>query len=370
MTNKTAGLAVKGSLSQRHVLNCATPTTSPACVSWIPPYDNSTTSYGLVGEHITEGCPRSIVNMFSQTMITNHTLNVQVLDINFRILNGDTMTKFMQEIRPLVADFQMLPSENETGFTSVVAPFNLPADLAMQPLKPFLRLPQVSGIVDTSIVGQDSKIVQTNVDIDFIAPVLDYGCFDFTSEYCEPLSHPIPFDSERLNLAFRQTMEDDRHVANLGTIETLFGCELETRLRICDTMNVALEAGKAFLFACGVFESSKKVLKCFAHSVRYVLSNLRKQLRMRSLTRFIKVELTQTLASGLVGLLVKFEKCVVEFFTGIKLRIEPFPMLTGRIQPILIHTQFHKKYGVLYPYISYSQFIPRINPWAFLRNVM
>jgi hypothetical protein len=103
---------------------------------------------------------------------------------------------------------------------------------------------------------------------------------------------------------------------------------------------LTFETGKP-LFLRSFLYSAKEVLERLTHSVSNVLEDLRKHLRMLAPQMLIETKLADTLPRGLVGADIQLKKLIIHFLTGIECLIESVLLNPARIQPILIHPQFH-----------------------------
>jgi hypothetical protein len=135
-------------------------------------------------------------------------------------------------------------------------------------------------------------------------------------------------------------MQDDGDVPNFGAVEPPIGCELEPSLRVCDASDLTFETGGTF-FLRTFFDSAKEVLERLTHSVRNVLEDLGKHFRMLAPQMLVEPKPAYTLPRVLIGADVQLKKLIIRFLAGIECLIESVLLNPARIQPILIHPQFH-----------------------------
>src|SRR3990167_2652876 len=119
MTNKTTIQALESPLTQRHIQDSSTVGTGLACISWINFNELSTSSFNLVRQHLDKAIPRDIVYAFSEMMILNHVVDLQVLDRNYFKSFDNIETCFMQEIMPLVENSFMEFCNFDSSFSSI-----------------------------------------------------------------------------------------------------------------------------------------------------------------------------------------------------------------------------------------------------------
>ena len=139
MTYKSTCGTVELSLVQGHVCYVSAFAAGFACVSWIYPDNFSTACYCLVGEHHGELVPRSIVNVFGETVIFDHILDFQIFYRDGIVFFDKHVGGLMQEVIALVADFEMPSGNLEPSLPPVIAPLLLPAETAHKPSQTMLR---------------------------------------------------------------------------------------------------------------------------------------------------------------------------------------------------------------------------------------
>ena len=282
--------------------------------------------------------------MFSEMMVSDHVLNLQVLNSNSAKLSYNFHTKIMQEITPLVSDSFIEFSQPKTCFSSVRRTFYFSANPPMQNLQFAFTLDKMVGISYKLSIGESGKALQSNINANLLTGRMLHGNIrQFTSEGSKPFISLGLLDGHSLDFAFRNTMQDDWKIANLTNLDVFTADKLEPRLRISDAHNPALESGKSFLFAGFVFHSAKEVLKGFVNSIRNILLGLRINFFVFSSKIFAKVKLVKSYIAKFIGIFVKRKKLVVDYLASFKRINDSNLLLTRRVNTIPIHQQGHIK---------------------------
>src|SRR3989344_8883966 len=102
----------------------------------------------------------------------------------------------------------------------------------------------------------------------------------FTSKDSKPLVNLVALDSESLDFAFRNSVENDWNATNLAQPNPFVREKLETRLRKGNAIHSTFETRKSFLFARLIFDSAKEVSKSFVNSIGNILLRLRMNFRI------------------------------------------------------------------------------------------
>ena len=88
------------------------------------------------------------------------------------------------------------------------------------------------------------------------------------------------------------------------------------------------------------------------------------------LDEFIKIKFPKSLLRSVVFADGRFEQEIIEVFADVKGLEESSLLFSRRIEPILIHSQFHSCYNLELLFKTNGgndgQFIPQINQWVFL----
>jgi len=341
MTNQTTHGTLELSLTEGHIHDMSTVVAGSACVSWVHSDDFSTACYCLVGEHLGEPRPRSIVNVLTETMITNHPLDVQVLDTNSLVSPSEGAGEFVEEVAPLVFYPLMQSGNFETSLLPVVATFDLATETSLQSHQTMFTLEKIAGICYDRAIGQRGIVLQPNIHADLPPSMLDLRNLNLAGEHSKPLTGMISLDGQSLNSSLGRTVQHNRDVPDFGAVEPLVVGELETTLRIGDAMHLTLEAGKPLLFSI-LLTPTIKVFECLVHTVGHILENLREHFRMLPTQILVETKLADTLLRRLVCVDIQLKKLIIDFLTDIECRIQSFLLFPTRIQPVLIHSQLHE----------------------------
>src|SRR3990167_5648246 len=303
MTSKIARMAEKDSLSQGHIYNNPTSTTGLARVSRIDLHQLRTACYSFVFQALDERTPRSISYLFSETMIMSHSFDIQILNCNSRISQSKASAQLMQEITPSVGNLEMLSCQLETCFSSVSRAFDLSAQSSLQELQSLFSLEQMPRVSNDFAIAQSGKVLQADINANgFFREMNGFAVRQFTGKYGKPLPCPVLLDSQSLNLAFRDTMQDYGNITYLTEFKPLVRENLEARLGESDAIHSALEARKTFFLARLVFNPAEEVGESFMHSVRDILLGLRMNALKLSSKIFVAVKSTESYFAKLVDI--------------------------------------------------------------------
>lgn len=316
----------------------------------------SSSTLSLVGQHIKEHPPRRIRNMFSETMILKHSVNVEGFNPDESVLISENSALLMEEIQALINYFDMALSDLMDGFASISRTFLLTAQNSLKPFKLFFGFNQKAGIRYCFPATQCGEILNANIDADF--PVWmrmpPFNRFKFAREDDKPLPGPISFDRHRLDLPPRNPMQDKGYVAYLGDMKSFIRQNLKPELGIGEGINPPLKTRKPHLnlpTLLPLLNSAEEVLIGFRQTIRTVLKGLRENsIKLRvGILNFLD-DLTQlsfaVKRNTLIAIfsLASLKKQIIHFTTQIKLKKQPPNLFPGRIQPILIVPQLHDTY--------------------------
>ena len=226
-------------------------------------------------------------------------------------------------------------------------------------------------------IGQCSEVCQTYINPNRLVFV---GMFNnwhlnFTTEYCEPLTSIIDFDSQSLGFASGDTMKNDWDIPYLGAEQFSIGNKLEPRLRIDDALDSGFEAGKSsidLLAFLSLFDSAKEVVKSLAQSVPNILKDLAvnfiADFRMAYFDVFhqrVKVKLF-----SYPKLFIQAKKLIIYKLAMLENLEKPYLLLRRRIQSVFIHSLNDHKLDIGELIFKLNggnrQFIPHLKKWAFL----
>lgn len=325
MTNKTAIRARELSFSQWHINLLSAVAASFACVPGIDFHDLSTACYSFVGQERDKLVPGRIRDMFSEMMIFEHVLDSEVFNLDSSILLSEPSAEFVCEIFPLISYLEVEFGEPSSCFSSVSRTFLFSADTSMQEFQSLFRLDEELWVVNDFSSGKYCKVFNSDINADGLSvSVFGFSNIDFTGKDGKPLPCSVPFYGECLDFAFRHSMEDDWHRANLGHTQPPLIEEFISSfwggLWVGNTIDRRLEARETFFpfRSLRVFYPSEEVSKCLMHPVRDILCNLRMYFSIFTAKMFIVVKLSQRLTRFFVSLFGNVKKFIIDYFTGIK----------------------------------------------------
>jgi len=169
----------------------------------------------------------------------------------------------------------------------------------------------------------------------------------FTSKDSKPLVNLVALDSESLDFAFRNSVENDWNATNLAQPNPFVREKLETRLRKGNAIHSTFETRKSFLFARLIFDSAKEVSKSFVNSIGNILLRLRMNFRIFTSKIFVEVKTTKRYFSKLVAVNRQSKKLIVNCFVILERFNDSYILLIRRIQTIFIH-QLNDHRGIDY----------------------
>jgi len=92
----------------------------------------SSSTCSLVGQHIKELTPRSICDMFSKTMISEHSIDIESFNTDETIGISNDSALLVKEVQPLVSNFIITFSNLIYNFSSVSTSLNLSAQSPLE----------------------------------------------------------------------------------------------------------------------------------------------------------------------------------------------------------------------------------------------
>jgi len=351
MAHKTAFRAREDFPSHRHILNIestlAASVTAPPCLRIFQ--DLSTAYYCFVGQHIDECTPRSIGYEFSIIRFVNHTCDIQILDCNQSIRLGYPVTEFVQEIIPLVSNFKMQFCQSKLCFSSVSRSFDFSTQSPLQEFQSFFRFDQIFRIINNYSICSIAEIAEVILAVD-INPhrilrerMNTFAVWQFTSKDSEPLPRFILFDSQSLDFAFWNTMQDHRNITNLAQLQHFVRDQFKTALGECDAIDSGLKARKSFIFAGRIFDSAKEISKCLMYPVRNILLGLGMNFRIFASKIFIKVKPADRYFTKFISIYAQSKKLIVDYLADFKRINYSFFLLARRIESVFIHPELHSE---------------------------
>lgn len=332
--------------TERHIFNIEpTFAASMAASSCFKVFDElSTAIYYFVGQHLNETIPRSIIYEFGIVGTVNHAFDVQLLNSDSAVSQGNTSTELMLKVRPLVSNLVVQFGYFEPCFSPVSRAFDFSAKSSLQELESLFRFDKEFGVVKSLSIAEETEIIPA-VNINtylFSRSMLDNNVWKFTAKYSKPLSSHIMLDSQCLDFAFRDSVQDYRNTSYLAEFKPFVRKNLESRLGISDTIDSALETRKSFFLAGFVFDSAKEVSKSFVDSIRDILGNLRMN-RIFTFNQLVVVKLPKSLARLFISIDRSFKEKVVYFLTSFQRINDSYFLFIRRVYAIFIHQQAHSE---------------------------
>jgi hypothetical protein len=280
MNSISASWTLKDSLTEGHLSDIesafATSMTTSSCF-WVLS-EFSTACYSLVGQHSIEPSPTCVEDVFSKISL-NHVLDIQVFTTDYLIVSGYGMTEFVQEVSPLIKDFEMLPSQYDSGFLPIMTAFDSPRVSPLQSRQSLLSIQVESRISNTLPFIICQELFESDINTNLvIVRMLDFWKVYLTSEYDVPLSSLILLDCHRLDFAFWDAMEFDWNTSDFADSQPLIAEEFESALWVCDARYPAFESWVSCFYFDAFFSHFypvEEVVVCFAESVSNILERLR-----------------------------------------------------------------------------------------------
>jgi len=357
MASKTARSTYKISDSQRYLLNISTFVTRHACPSWTNLHQLRTACYSFVFQALDKSTPRSVRYMFSELVISDHVLNLQILDSNSAKFSYNLPAHLVQEIKPLIANSFIQPTQSNPCFPSVSRAFDFPVNSPMQNLQLCFGLEQMSGISYKLSIGESDKTFKPNINTNFIFGRMNNIDFrQFTAENSKPLTAFGLLDSESLDFAFRDSVQDNGDISDFRSIQSLVinkpkitSLSMINRLRISNAHNSGFIARKSFLFDI-FLDTPKKILERFIQTISNILFDLRINTKIFASKIFAIIKFIQRNIAKLVSVFVKRKNIVINLLTGDERINKSGFLFPTRINPEFIHQQAHANWldGLLY----------------------
>ena len=344
MANKTTTGAIEDSFSQRHILDIepaiAAFVTAPSCLGIF--HNASTACYSFVFQEAYESSPSSITNLSCPEAIIHHTFDVQLLDSDNGIFVCDFPAQLVQEVSPLICNFDVLFVQSENSFSSVTASFLLSAQSSVQEFEFLFGFDKEVRICNLLSVGKCSKAFQSDINADlFSRRMNDFSVGQFAGEDSKPLSSFVLFDCQSLNFSFGDSVKNDWKISNLAQLQPFVGENFESGLWKSYAIDSALETRKSFFFAGLVLDSAKEVLKSFVNPVRNILCDLRMNLKS-SFYDVVVVKFVERNIAKLVGIDGKSKKLIIDCLASLERINQSNFLLARRIQTIFIHLNDHR----------------------------
>jgi len=350
--NQSADRAAMYPVFQRFLHVCTATATELRCrLERVSNDEPATSTYSLVAGHSQEVAPRGISDMFGETVIFEHPVDVQVLNGNSTIVIRYHATGLMQKIFTLVGNPLVLDCQQVNNFSTVTATFDLSRYPTLQVFQSLLGFYEMTWVLDYHSIGEGGEVFQS--DIYSYSLILEgmWGgiVFNLTGEHDKPFTRFSSFDCHGLDFTFRNTMQNNRNVADFGNIQFLVGKKLKSRLWVRDALEPLFISGKTnldLLDSFLLFEPSVEIVECLGQSVRTVLQDLGMdtfEIRIRILDLLdylIQLELRKISTVGMVDIFPDCQKEVIHLAGEVELGVQSRHLFPRRIKPIFVVSQF------------------------------
>ncbi len=310
MANKTTRQTLELPISQRHILDSSALATSSACVLGIN-LDNLPTNF--VGQHLDKVTPTCIANASCEIMIMNHIPNLQFFNRNDFELFDNLQRDFVEKILPLIENSFVKPCNLNYCFSPISRAFFLPAQSSLKSGKFLLAFNQEFGIFNFSSIRQDSKTLNSNIYAYVIIGNFNLYNRNILSRENSKPANSSSFDSESLEFASWNSVNDNRDVSNFTYENSLIRNEPETTLRKSYGLVAikSFEAGKSCL-AFFLLDPSEEMLKSIINPLAYVLQYLAMDRNIKIFCEFVQVELGKIGFAGEENVFLKEEGDILQ----------------------------------------------------------
>jgi hypothetical protein len=249
---------------------------------------------------------------------TSHILDVKFLTTNNPIFFSQEMSNFMQEVTPLIGDFEMLPCEFDTGFLPITTSFGSFGEDSLQSCEFLFSMNVESGINNTlsSVVGEELFKTYINPNHFVGVGVFGFWNINLARKNSEPLSCLVLFYCQGFDFSFGNSVQDNWNTADSGNFQPSLVNEFEPCLRIGYASDSAFESGKALLPAFLFLASCEEVAESLTEPVTDILQDL----GMNFLADFgianfqIQNEAVEIILAGCPEFFVQSEKFIIDEF--------------------------------------------------------
>lgn len=342
MQNKVTIRTDELPLIQRHLVHSPAFITSLTAPSGLGILDElSTACYCFVGEQIIEPSPRRVEDMLGEIAL-DHVVDVQVLADNDFIFLGHRMTQLVQEVSPLVSDFQISSCDIESGFAPIIASFDSSAEDSLQSSQLLFSMNVQPRIFDNSSFVVSQEVLQSDIDTYLLfGRMNNIWNIEFATECGEPLIGIVLLDGQGLDFPFGDSMQNNWDASYFGESKSCIGEKLESGLRISYALNLALEARISFSFAGLDFDSSEEVVESLRNSGSNILKNLTKYYLAETIItnlhlydEIIEIKLASDMFS-----LIEGKKFVVGLFADGEVIEKPDLLFGSRVDSVAVPSE-------------------------------
>lgn len=187
------------------------------CIGRVNFHQIPTGAFSLVGEHGEEPGPGRVRNAFGQTMIMDHTVDVQIFNADGPVFIDDLTRFLMNEVIPPKTDAFMCPANDLTPFSSLGGSLSGLAQFSLSLGQGLFLFPEEAGVFNRrGLIGKGSKGMQAHVDAHSLIAGRKMQSFNFATEGYVPFAGGRAADGGRLGFTAHLPVHDNLDMANLG----------------------------------------------------------------------------------------------------------------------------------------------------------
>lgn len=320
------------------------------CVAWVNQYHNAPSFYRFGRRELYQLVPCYIRNAFSQRVVLNHPLDIQVLKSDKAIVIDQFPAFFVSKVTPFIGDSVMNVSNNLFCLAPFWCPIRLFTQFALCFSQRLFFLTKEAGIFNRLTIGEGQKSCQPQVNPNRQIADRQRLWFNFTRETGIPVADRIALNCQGLDSSLNRPVQFDFDITYFGDGQPI--TQLETRLLEGETVipAKALKAGKA-VFVSGL-NPAKERLKSQINPLLHVLQDLRIDLGKFWIVGFpagqylVGIIEAQALLLDFPNLLTQTKRRVVDLSANLKGLIKAGALRFGWKHPVFIrlsHTDILRK---------------------------
>lgn len=126
--------------------------------------DCATNILSFVAQHLDEFIPTGIVNGFSEMMIVNHAIDIELFDSNKTVAVNESPAELMQEVDTLVTDSFMHPCNTDTSISMIITAFDFPRQSTLKTMKSLFRFNKTFGVLNMTSIGEAGEPLQADIN--------------------------------------------------------------------------------------------------------------------------------------------------------------------------------------------------------------
>lgn len=312
--------------------NRAASRTEFACVARVNEAHNSTSVRSFVECELHKLIPRRIRDGLSETVISDHARDVQLLKGDTAEQRNESVAQLMSEVAAAVND------------AFVDAPHDFALLTPLRPCQSLLIRAKESRVVNLLSRRERGEVREAHIYPDRPLVGWKWLRLNFHREAREPLTRRGARDGQRLNLALQRAVQLDSDLADFRERQLV---AFERKAGLCVGERVIAtarpEAREARLFTR--FHAPKESLKRLAQTAQNVLQHLRVnaiQLRSDGFDfgkLVLLVKMANVLSLQLIGIASFLQGCVVEFCAPAKRVLEARDLRFRGEQAVLVSFQ-------------------------------